>query len=177
MKAFFVIALFSIVSVAQSALAENRINNSNCTYQIYPNSFGLGLDQIKILDKGRGSVTLHFNPNNDEFTGAGICNDHIWGRKDDISPVQSLKTTDGNQVTYTFRCGGNLYVSDYFVKVTFEKGSDNIISAFSNSYIAKWSLPNGAHSGPLKNESDLTSCNSGETTWKTIVKELKDAGK
>lgn len=166
-----------MVGFATASKAETRINNSSCTYKIYANSFGLGFDQINILNPGRGSVNLYFNPANDEFVGAGICNDPVFGRKNDVSPIQSLKTTDGHQVTYTFRCGGNLYVSDYFVKITFEKGTDKIVSAFSNSYIAKWFLPNGAHSGPLKNESDLTSCNSGTTTWKTIVKELKDAGK
>lgn len=176
MKSVSIVALFSAFFISP-AFADSRINNSNCTYKIHTNSFGLGFDQINILDAGRGSVNLHFNSAKDEFVGAGICNDPVWGRKDDVSPVQSLKTTLGSHVTYTFRCGGNLYASDYFVKITFEKGTDKIVSAFSNSYIAKWSLPNGAHSGPLKNESDLTSCNSGQTTWKTIVKELKDAGK
>lgn len=172
MKAFILVSLFSL-----SVHAQKNIENSNCTYKIQTNRFGQSFDEIRVLNAGEASMNLHFNSEKDEFVGAGICNDPVWTNKKDMSPIQSVKKTLGNVVTYTFRCGGNLYPTDYFVKISFEKGTDKILSVFANAYIAKWSLPNGAHSGPLKDETDLLKCNSGSTTWKSIVNELKDAGK
>lgn len=66
----------------------------------------------------------------------------------------------GPYVVYSAHCGGKTAPWDAKAQVIFENGARKPSYVRTEVKVAKWSLPNGLHSGPIKQVTDNVSCAS-----------------
>lgn len=67
------------------------------------------------------------------------------------SPMQFKVIRDDNQVTtYLTRCGGRFKAQDIRIEWDISKADNNLVAIRSQNMVAKYGLPNGLHSGPIK---------------------------
>ena len=71
-----------------------------------------------------------------------------------------FKVANDDQIarTYLTRCGGSLNVTDFKVYWAVSNADGSLLALRADNYIAKYSLPGGLHSGPIKTNLYPLSC-------------------
>ncbi|HEX4924276.1 MAG TPA: hypothetical protein VFV50_09320 [Bdellovibrionales bacterium] len=136
----------------------NYRSDDGCKMEIRRASNG---DTSVRIDKGAGYIQADFRtmivsgPHSivSLNTCSGIPQEMPYAGEIPGSPVAFKVVRDDNQVTtYLTRCGGRFKPQDIRIEWDISKTDGNLVAIRSQILIAKYGLPNGWHSGPLKTD-------------------------
>ncbi|MCM2323273.1 MAG: hypothetical protein NDJ90_08415 [Oligoflexia bacterium] len=92
--------------------------------------------------------------------GIGICGEPMGGHK--AEAVKFTKEKYGNYTLFAANCGKWSTSTQGSALVVLDEKSGQVVYLKNSLKLAKFSLPNGIHSGPLKNKAEVFTCQSPE---------------
>lgn len=102
--------------------------------------------EFRVLQKRGGGI---------EVGGIGGC--RILGNHQ-AAANQLLVNSNSGTFDILASCGGNTYPVDAVLHARVDLRSRKVLGLYGEIWIAKYGLPNGWHSGPIKTKTDLVNC-------------------